>query len=101
LRGLQIDASLTEYNRDLAFVVQYDRHVRDVELLDVLRTDDSVLSGIAAFLARESREGGLGGRLYVDSLKNQACVHMLRHYANVIFREPASYGGLCAPNAAC
>jgi AraC family transcriptional regulator len=72
----------------------YERHVRDVELRDVLRTDDPVLAGIAAFLARESREGGLGGRLYVDALKNQACVHMLRHYANVIFREPTSYGGL-------
>ena len=63
----------------------YDRHVRDVELFDVLRTDDPVLSGIAAALARESRDGGLGGRLYVDSLKNQACVHMLRRYANVRF----------------
>lgn len=72
----------------------YDRHVRDVELRDVLETGDSVLSGIATFLVRESREGGLGGRLYVDSLKNQACVHMLRHYANVIFREPATHGGL-------
>ena len=47
----------------------YERHVRDVELRDVLRTDDPVLAGIAAFLARESREGGLGGRLYVDALK--------------------------------
>ncbi len=72
----------------------YERRVRDVELFDVLRTNDPVLSGIATFLARESREGDLGGRLYVDSLKNQACVHMLRRYANVSFREPSSYGGL-------
>ena len=36
----------------------YERHVRDVELRDVLRTDDPVLAGIAALLARESREGG-------------------------------------------
>ena len=72
----------------------YERLVRNVELLDVLKTDDPVLSGIAACLARESRASGLGGRLYVDSLKNQACVHMLRHYANVTFREPPSYGGL-------
>ena len=27
----------------------YERHVRDVELRDVLRTDDPVLAGIAAF----------------------------------------------------
>ena len=72
----------------------YERHVRDVELRDVLRADNSALSAIAASLAQESRQGGLGGRLYVDSLKNQACVHMLRHYANVIFREPTTCGGL-------
>ena len=72
----------------------YERPVREVELLDVLRAEDPVLSGIAGLLARESRQGGLGGRLYVDALKNQACVHVLRNYANVIFREPISYGGL-------
>jgi len=72
----------------------YGRHIRDVELFDVLKTEDTVLSTIASGLARESRESGLGGRLYVDSLKNQTCVHMLRHYASVAFREPSSYGGL-------
>lgn len=72
----------------------YGRNIRDIELFDVLRADDPVLSAIAGFLARESREGGLGGRLYVDALKNQACVHMLRRYANVIFREPSASGGL-------
>jgi AraC family transcriptional regulator len=72
----------------------YDRHISDVELRDVLRTEDAVLSGIAACLALESRNSGLGGRLYVESLKNQACIHMLRNYANVIFREPTSYGRL-------
>jgi AraC family transcriptional regulator len=68
----------------------YGRVIQGVELLDVLRADDPVLSAIAGFLAREAREGGLGGRLYVDALKNQACVHMLRHYANVAFPEPVS-----------
>jgi len=72
----------------------YESSVRDVELRDVLRAEDSVLSGIAGSLAWESRQGGLGGRLYVDSLKTQACVHVLRHYANVIFREPTSHSGL-------
>jgi AraC family transcriptional regulator len=71
----------------------YDRQVRDIELFDVLRADDPVLSGIVACLARESREGELGGRLYVESLRNQACVHLLRHYANAIFREMPA-GGL-------
>jgi AraC family transcriptional regulator len=82
-------AALTEVAADA-----YGRHIRDVELFDVLKAEDPVLSAIAFCLARESREGGLGGRLYVESLKNQACVHMLRHYASVVFREPSSYSGL-------
>ena len=72
----------------------YDRHINKVELRDVLRADDPVLVGIAASLAQEARETGLCGRLYVESLRNHACVHILRHYANVIFREPSRSGGL-------
>jgi AraC family transcriptional regulator len=72
----------------------YDRHIKEVELRDVLRADDSVLVGIAASLAQESRDAGLGGRLYAEALRNHACVHILRHYANVVFREPDRSGGL-------
>ncbi|HYZ21777.1 MAG TPA: helix-turn-helix domain-containing protein, partial [Rhodopila sp.] len=72
----------------------YDHQVQDIELRDVLRTDDPVLSGICAHLARESREHGLDGRLYVEALRNQACLHLLRHYADVTFRNPVSHGGL-------
>jgi len=72
----------------------YERHIKDVELRDILRADDPVLMGIAASLAREAQEAGLGGRLYVESLRNHACVHILRHYADVVFREPSRPGGL-------
>jgi AraC family transcriptional regulator len=72
----------------------YDRHIKEVELRDVLRADDPVLVGIAASLAQEAQEAGLGGRLYAEALRNHACVHILRRYANVIFREPNRSGGL-------
>ena len=72
----------------------YDCHVKEVELCDVLNADDPVLAGIAASLAQEAREASLGGRLSVESLRNHACVHILRRYANVIFREPNRSGGL-------
>jgi AraC family transcriptional regulator len=75
------------------------RHVRDVELFDVLKTDDPVLCGIADFLTGELRTGGLGGQLYVDSLRNQACVHLLRRYANITFRTSTARGGL--PHVQC
>ncbi len=72
----------------------YGRPAREIELFDVLRADDPVLFGVASSLAREAREDGLGGRLYVEALKNQACVQLLRHYADVTFREPRAYGAL-------
>ena len=72
----------------------YERHIKDVELRDILRADDPVLMGIAASLAREAQAAGLGGRLYVESLRNHACVHILRHYADVVFREPVRSGAL-------
>jgi len=72
----------------------YERHIKDVELRDILKADDPVLMGIAASLAREAQAAGLGGRLYVESLRNHACVHILRHYADVVFRGPVRSGAL-------
>jgi AraC family transcriptional regulator len=72
----------------------YERHIKDVELRDILKADDPVLMGIAGSLAREAQAAGLGGRLYVESLRNYACVHILRHYADVVFREPVRSGAL-------
>ena len=77
----------------------YDRHIKDVELRDVLRADDPVLGGIAASLDREASESGVGCRLYVDALKNQACVHILRRYANVVFRDEGRSGGFSRAQA--
>lgn len=72
----------------------FDRDIEDVELMDVLRADDAVLSNLAAALTSELQQGGLGGRIYVDALKTQACLHILRNYADVVFREPRAHGGL-------
>ena len=72
----------------------YERDVKNVELRDILKADDPVLMGIAASLGQEAQAAGLGGRLYVESLRNQACVHILRQYADVIFREPSRPGTL-------
>src|SRR5258708_38589133 len=72
----------------------FERDIEDVELFDVLRAEDPVLATVALSLRREVDEGGLGGRLYADALKKQVCIHILRNYADVVFREPRSSGGL-------
>ena len=81
----------------------YDCHIKEVELRDILKADDPVLAGIAASLAQEAREAGLGGRLYVDSLRNHACVHILRALRewSSSHPNPTAPGGFRTPNAGC
>ncbi len=72
----------------------FDRDIEDVELADVLKAQDPVLVNLATTLDRELGNGGLGGNLYIDALRNQACVHILRTYATVVFRETDTRGAL-------
>jgi AraC family transcriptional regulator len=72
----------------------FERDIADIELHDILGADDAVLSDAASRLANETRVGGLGGRLYVEALRCQICVHIIRNYATMTFREHRCSGGL-------
>jgi len=72
----------------------FEREIEEVELLDMLNVHDPVLCHLAAALEEERREGGLGGNLYVDALRTQACIRILRNYANVRFPPSRAPGGL-------
>lgn len=66
----------------------FERVVDDIELKNVLSAQDVVLTGVAERLANEVAAGGLGGRLYVEALRCQMSVHILRTYSAAIsFRE--------------
>lgn len=72
----------------------FDKDIRDVEMQDTIRAEDPVLPSLIALFEGELDSGMLGGQLYVDALKMQLCIHMLRRYAKVIFRDYRSYGRL-------
>lgn len=72
----------------------FDRDIDDVEMCDLVRAEDPVLTAMMATLEHELNEGGLGGHLYVEALKNQLCIHILRRYAKTRFREYRSSGRL-------
>lgn len=72
----------------------YEREIGVVELRDVLKAEDPVLQNIAAALEAETHAGGLGGRVYVESLRLQGCIQLLRRYAEVSMAPPASSGTL-------
>jgi len=70
----------------------FDRDTEGVELHDLLRIDDPVLTWIGDRMVQEVAEGGPGGRLCYDALALQASVHILRKYASVRFKMPCSQG---------
>lgn len=72
----------------------FDKDIKDVEMHDRVRAEDPVLPAVTAALESELDAGALGGGLYVDALKMQLCIHVLRRYANVIFRDYRSHGRL-------
>jgi len=74
----------------------FDRDIANIELVDCVRAEDNVLPALVSQLENELVTGELGAQLYVDALKNQACVHILRRYSNVVFNEVA-LSGFSAP----
>jgi AraC family transcriptional regulator len=70
----------------------FDRDAGAVELHDLLRIEDPVLTWISDQMVREVSAGGPGGRLCYDAMALQACVHILRRYASVQFKSPCAQG---------
>ncbi|MGJ5177162.1 helix-turn-helix domain-containing protein [Bradyrhizobium oligotrophicum] len=70
----------------------FDRDADGVELHDLLKVEDPVLTWIGDRMVQEVSEGGPGGRLCYDALALQASVHILRRYASVHFKMPCSQG---------
>ena len=70
----------------------YDRDIADVEIGDKVRAVDNFLPGISHALRQELSGGEVGGRVMVETLRTQACVHVLRSFAQTRFREPKSSG---------
>ena len=71
-----------------------DRDIADIHLKDVLRADDIMLNRSIVSINEEATNENLGGRLYVDSVSTQICVHLLRNYANVCYRSRDVSSGL-------
>ena len=55
----------------------------DVELLDNFGTRDAFLQGVATRLMAESQTNEIAQGIYVESLVNELCVHLLRRYSAI------------------
>ena len=50
--------------------------------------EDPIIPLYAKMLESELHGEGLGERLYIDLIRTQLAIHLLRRYANVEFRQP-------------
>jgi AraC family transcriptional regulator len=71
----------------------FERELAKVEIEDIVRSEDLVMPLYLQMLEKEVDGGGFGERLYVDAIRTQIVIHVLRHYANVSFR-PLESGSL-------
>jgi AraC family transcriptional regulator len=54
-----------------------------VELIDAIGVHDPQIETIALSFLAELRAGGVGGKIYTESLTNLLVVHLLRHHSSV------------------
>lgn len=65
-----------------------------VELIDAIGVADAQVETIALSYLTELRTGGLGGKMYLESLTNLLVIHLLRHYSSLKQSPPARSGKL-------
>ena len=65
----------------------FERDLEWIKIEDRVRSEDPIVPLYLKMLERELQGEGLGERLYVDSIRTQLAIHLLRHYANVEFRR--------------
>lgn len=83
-------------HRELCRVAQdvFERDVRELEMEDRVRAEDPILACLMTAFETELTSSGLGGGLYLAALREQLCIHLLRHYVNVSCREVSADGRL-------
>ena len=65
-----------------------DKDLDRVKMDDRVRAEDPIVPLYLKMLESELHGEGLGERLYVDSIRTQLAIDLLRRYANVEFRPP-------------
>lgn len=65
----------------------FERDIRDVCMEDCVRAEDPILTCMMTAFENELTSRGLGGDIYRAALREQLCIHMLRHYAKTTCRE--------------
>lgn len=65
----------------------FDYDIASIRIQDEVGVEDRVLPALTTLLELELELGGIGGNLYVEGIKNQISLHLLRQYAKLDFNE--------------
>ena len=65
-----------------------------IELIPILKTRDPQIENLASLFLQEMQSGGMGGKLYTESLSNLLAVHLLRNYCAFPAKFKEYKGGL-------
>lgn len=65
----------------------FDYDIASIRIQDEVGIEDRVLPALTSLLELELEQGGVGGNLYVEGIKNQISLHLLRQYAKLDFNE--------------
>lgn len=74
----------------------FDYDIDSIRIRDQVGVKDNVLPNLTSLLESELHSGGIGGNLYIEGIKNQICLHLLRQYAKLEFKEGRSRSGFTA-----
>ena len=84
VKHIYIGHEIIEQTANQVFEKDLDR----VRMDDRVRAEDPIIPLYLKMLESELQGEGLGERLYIDSIRTQLAIHLLRHYAKVEFRPP-------------
>lgn len=70
----------------------FDKDIAAINIPDIVDAEDPVLHYITNILENELSNSGHGGPLYIDLVRNQLCIHLLRKYAQINFKDYQNYG---------
>jgi AraC family transcriptional regulator len=65
----------------------FEQDISDIHIADIVGSKDSKFPIYLQLLEKEVNDQGIGDRLYIESLRAQLCIHTLRNYAKISFRD--------------
>ena len=65
----------------------FEQDLSSIQIEDIVGSKDDELPVYLNLLEMELNNQGVGDTLYIDSLRTQLCIHTLRNYAKISFRD--------------